>query len=379
MCDVDEVAPGRPNVVGVAEGEPRRADPDALRPHRHRRRGGHGRAVRAGHARRPALRARLAGHEGRRGGDAGRRGRWAASGSSRRRPRDRGRRGRRGVREPRRRGARARLARRRSRDSRADRLERSAIAHKGFSCARDHRARHGPRTAAGPPTAATRSCGWGACSTRLEALDRELQARPTASAAGHRHRCTPGTIRGGTELSIYPAECVLQVERRTLPGEDDRRRAEGSHGRSPRSCAAADPEFTSDVRLVLARPPYATPSGASVTDSLAGAVRARMGVAPARGPELLDRRRDSRRRRHAHGALRPTWCGPAQRRGVRRKSTTCWRAATCSRRGSACAVQIKAGRKARIPRRARPVPRAASTPTRRLSRDAQLRPAGDPI
>ena len=69
-----------------------------------------------------------------------------------------------------------------------------------------------------------------------------------------------GTIRGGTELSVYPAECVLQVERRTLPGEETDVALKEVTGIAT-ELAAADPEFTFGARLVLARPPYATRVG----------------------------------------------------------------------------------------------------------------------
>ena len=191
---------------------------------------------------------------------------------------------------------------------------RIGIAHKGFSCAEiivHGRAAHGSR----PLDGRDAIMRMGRVLTRLEALDARLQAGRSHPLLGTAS-LHAGTIRGGTELSVYPADCVLQVERRTLPGEQTDVALKEVTGIAT-DLAAADPEFSFGARLVLARPPYATPSGASVTDSLADAVRARMGVRPLAGLELLDRRRDSRRRGYTDGALRPTWCGPAQHRGVR--------------------------------------------------------------
>ena len=157
---------------------------------------------------------------------------------------------------------------------------RIGIAHKGFSCAEitvHGRAAHGSR----PLDGRDAIMRMGRVLTRLEALDMRLQAgrsHPLLGAAS----LHAGTIRGGTELSVYPAECVLQVERRTLPGEETDVALKEVSGIAT-ELAAADPEFTFSARLVLARPPYATPGGASVTDSLADAVRARMGVRPLGG------------------------------------------------------------------------------------------------
>jgi acetylornithine deacetylase len=157
---------------------------------------------------------------------------------------------------------------------------RIGIAHKGFSCAEitvHGRAAHGSR----PLDGRDAIMRMGRVLTRLEALDARLQAGRSHPLLGTAS-LHAGTIRGGTELSVYPAECVLQVERRTLPGEETDVALKEVTGIAT-ELAAADPEFAFGARLVLARPPYATPGGASVTDSLAGAVRARMGVRPLGG------------------------------------------------------------------------------------------------
>ena len=157
---------------------------------------------------------------------------------------------------------------------------RIGIAHKGFSCAEitvHGKAAHGSR----PLDGRDAIMRMGRVLARLESLDGRLQAGRAHPLLGTAS-LHAGTIRGGTELSVYPAECVLQVERRTLPGEEtDVALTEITN--IANELAAADPEFTFETRLVLARPPYATPSGALVTDGLASAVRARMGVRPLGG------------------------------------------------------------------------------------------------
>jgi acetylornithine deacetylase len=95
-----------------------------------------------------------------------------------------------------------------------------AVAHKGFQWVNVEtrgRAAHGSRPLEGRDAIFR----MGRVLTALEALDRHLQA-------GNRHALL-GTaslhasiISGGRELSSYPDTCVLQMERRTLPGESDR-------------------------------------------------------------------------------------------------------------------------------------------------------------
>lgn len=54
--------------------------------------------------------------------------------------------------------------------------------------------------------------------TALDALSGELDARPAHALLGH-GSLHAGTIRGGTAESVYPERCELLLERRTLPGE----------------------------------------------------------------------------------------------------------------------------------------------------------------
>lgn len=97
--------------------------------------------------------------------------------------------------------------------------ERLAVAHRGFAWieieTRGHAA-HGSRYDLGEDAIAR----MGEVLVRLTALDEELRSR-----APHRFLGTGSAhaslIAGGTELSTYPDRCVLQAERRTLPGETE--------------------------------------------------------------------------------------------------------------------------------------------------------------
>jgi acetylornithine deacetylase len=65
-------------------------------------------------------------------------------------------------------------------------------------------------------------------------------------------------IRGGQELSSYPARCSLDVERRTLPGEP-LQQVETEIPALLSRIAAADPDFRATVKTVLAREPFEVP------------------------------------------------------------------------------------------------------------------------
>lgn len=79
------------------------------------------------------------------------------------------------------------------------------------------------------------------------------------------------TIAGGTGMSTYPDRCVLQVERRTIPGEGAdtfRRELESACAR----VRAAKPDFDADVRITLSQPPSDVPLEAPVVQQLQAAI-----------------------------------------------------------------------------------------------------------
>ena len=244
QVEVQEAAPGRPNVVGTLAGRAPGRIADVLRPHRHGRRRRHDAAVRSGRARRPHLRPRLAGHEERRRGDDRRRARDRRLGRPRRRrPRHRLRRRRR-AREHRRRCAGHALARRRRQWSPSRPIWRWRSRTRDSSGSRSRR-KAAPRMAAARATAATPSCAWVACwSSSRRSIGRcRPDARTRWSAPASLHA---SLIEGGRELSSYPDRCSLQIERRTIPGEP--RGLRGARGRAHSRRAARD-------RIRSSRPP----------------------------------------------------------------------------------------------------------------------------
>ena len=148
------------------------------------------------------------------------------------------------------------------------------IGHKGFSCAEitvHGRAAHGSRPREGKDAI----LAMGRVLQRLEALDVELQSRAAHPLLGVAS-LHAGRIHGGTELSVYPARAVLEMERRILPGEPVDVAA-GELAAIAGEIATNDPDFRADIRLLLARPAYETPRDATVITHLAAAARARLG------------------------------------------------------------------------------------------------------
>jgi len=128
-----------------------------------------------------------------------------------------------------------------------------AVAHKGFEWVEvetEGRAAHGSR----PRDGRDAILRMGRVLSRLEALDRELQAGSTHALLGAAS-LHASLIEGGRELSSYPDRCSLQIERRTIPGE-----AAGCGGREVEHILAAlraeDPEFRAASRVMFYRAPY---------------------------------------------------------------------------------------------------------------------------
>ena len=77
-------------------------------------------------------------------------------------------------------------------------------------------------------------------------------------------------IRGGEELSSYPARCVIGLERRTLPGE---RAAdvEAELAALLDACRHADPELQAEARTLLVREPFEVPQDAEIVATVSAA------------------------------------------------------------------------------------------------------------
>jgi len=154
------------------------------------------------------------------------------------------------------------------------------LAHKGFAWVAVEtfgRAAHGSDHARGVD-AITKM---GKVLVAVEELGRRFLAEPGHPLAGP--RCIHGSlIQGGTELSTYPEHCTAQFERRTLPGEDPAVAA-AELERICADLAAGDPDFKSRVTLGLVRRGYEVDRKEKVVQALAEATAAVTGREPGYG------------------------------------------------------------------------------------------------
>ncbi len=148
-----------------------------------------------------------------------------------------------------------------------------AVAHKGFEWARIDtigRAAHGSRPAEGIDAILQ----MGRVLFALQTLDAELQAGARHARLGTAS-LHASIIEGGRELSSYPDRCTLQLERRTLPGEGPNVLAAEMEAILAR-LAAQDPAFSAEATALFGRPPYEVdaahplPRALSVTAKAAG-------------------------------------------------------------------------------------------------------------
>jgi acetylornithine deacetylase len=144
-----------------------------------------------------------------------------------------------------------------------------AIGHKGFAWVEVEiagRAAHGSR----PRDGQDAILRLGRVLTRLEALDRRLQARPPHPLIGtgslHASR-----IEGGREWSTYPDLAVLQLERRTLPTEAESCALEEVQ-RILLELADEDGTFRGTARAVFSRPGHEVARDHSLPTALAEAI-----------------------------------------------------------------------------------------------------------
>jgi acetylornithine deacetylase len=140
-----------------------------------------------------------------------------------------------------------------------------AVAHKGFEWVEietEGRAAHGSR----PRDGRDAIIRMGRVLAELETLDRELQGGPAHALVGPAS-LHASLIEGGRELSSYPDRCILQIERRTIPGE-----REGAAAREVEAILQrlrdADGEFRATARSMFARAPYEVPAAHELPNAL---------------------------------------------------------------------------------------------------------------
>jgi acetylornithine deacetylase len=100
--------------------------------------------------------------------------------------------------------------------------------------------------------------------TGLADLDRELRSGPSHPLVGPAS-IHASLIRGGQELSTYPARCLLSIERRTIPGETIAE-VEGQIAAILAGASAADPSFQAEQRTLLVRDPFSVGQEQPIVD-----------------------------------------------------------------------------------------------------------------
>jgi acetylornithine deacetylase/succinyl-diaminopimelate desuccinylase family protein len=136
-----------------------------------------------------------------------------------------------------------------------------AVAHRGFvhlEIETIGRAAHGSRPHLGIDAIAK----MGRVLVGIEELDRRLRANPTHPYVGS-GSVHASLVEGGQEYSSYPARCVLQAERRTIPGESAEL-AVGEIQAILDEAAVRDPDFAGSVRSLASREPFEVEEDADV-------------------------------------------------------------------------------------------------------------------
>ena len=147
-----------------------------------------------------------------------------------------------------------------------------AVAHKGFAWVEittRGRAAHGSRPAEGRDAIMR----MGRVLAALELRDKELQARPSAGLQGVAS-LHASIISGGRELSVYPDQCVLQLERRTVSGEEGKVPLAEVEAILTR-LRAQDNQFDASAKLMTSRPPYSLDPAHVLPQALGAALSSR--------------------------------------------------------------------------------------------------------
>ena len=136
-----------------------------------------------------------------------------------------------------------------------------AVAHRGFvhlEVEVHGRAAHGSRPHLGIDAIAK----MGRVLVGIEELDARLRADPTHAFVGS-GSLHASLIEGGQEFSSYPARCLLQAERRTIPGESVEL-AERELREIVAQAGEDDPDFSADVRAPISREPFEVAEDAEI-------------------------------------------------------------------------------------------------------------------
>jgi acetylornithine deacetylase/succinyl-diaminopimelate desuccinylase-like protein len=154
---------------------------------------------------------------------------------------------------------------------------RVAVAHRGFvhlEIETIGRAAHGSRPDLGVDAIAK----MGHVLVGIEELDRRLRSQQTHELLGS-GSVHASLIEGGQEYSTYPARCVVQAERRTVPGESVEL-ALGEIQGILDGAVVADPAFQGGALALASREPFEVDVSEEVVVAVQRSASAVMGVEP---------------------------------------------------------------------------------------------------
>ncbi|MBA2396351.1 MAG: ArgE/DapE family deacylase [Ktedonobacteraceae bacterium] len=154
---------------------------------------------------------------------------------------------------------------------------RLCVAHKGFvwlEITTQGKAAHGSR----PDLGCDAIVKMGQVLMDLERLDHSLRAVPSHPLLGS-GSLHASLIEGGQELSSYPERCILQVERRTIPGETPEQ-VETELRDLLGEIQRTDPTFFASVKTTVVRDPFEVAENALIVRTLSNQGEALLGSAP---------------------------------------------------------------------------------------------------
>jgi acetylornithine deacetylase len=114
--------------------------------------------------------------------------------------------------------------------------------------------------------------------TALDALSRELVTRPAHPIVGPPSMHL-SLVRGGQELSSYPEECILEIERRTIPGETPEQ-VESELRAILDRLNSDDEHFQATLELGLTRDAYEIDHSSEPVPTLSAMIEASTGKPP---------------------------------------------------------------------------------------------------
>jgi acetylornithine deacetylase len=151
------------------------------------------------------------------------------------------------------------------------------VAHKGFvwlEIATQGRAAHGSR----PDLGLDAIVKMGHILVGLDQLDQSLRSGTSHPLLGS-GSLHASLIRGGQELSSYPESCILEVERRTIPGETPEQ-VEAEIEAVLDGIRQNDPTFVASLKTTFARDSFEVAEDSAIVQALSNQIEALLGSAP---------------------------------------------------------------------------------------------------